>query len=82
MLSLRVCPDRSGSAHERYLEVWRFLRERDREMAPAFDYLSRSRMVEHLAAMIVLELLEPDDLSAMSCETQERVRVLTEMYLE
>lgn len=75
----RMCADRSISAHERYLEVWRFLRERDREIATAFDYLSRSRMVQHLAAMIVLELLKPDDLSAMSWETRERVRVLTDM---
>jgi len=75
----RMCADRSGSAYERYLEVHRFLRERDREMANAFDHLSRSRMVEHLAAMIALGLVEPHDLTAMSSETRERVQVLTDL---
>lgn len=74
----RICADRTRGAHERYLEVFQLLRDRDRAMAGAFDYLSRSRMVQHLAAMKALGLVDTSDLSGMSRETQERVRILTE----
>jgi hypothetical protein len=73
-----VCSDRSRGAHERYLQVCRLLRERDRAMADAFDYLSRSRMLLQLAAMRSLGLLDAGDLETMSQATQERVRLLTE----
>ncbi len=75
---VRVCTDHSGSAHDRYLEVWRILRNRDRDMAGAFDSLSRSRMIQHLAAMIALGLLEVGDLEHMSHDTQELIRLLME----
>lgn len=73
----RICSDRSSSAHERYLRIHRLLAERDRSMATAFDHLSRSRMLQHLAlaAMTALGLVEAEDLSNLSRETQDRVRV-------
>jgi hypothetical protein len=73
-----VCSDRSRDAAERYGEVWGLLRERDRAMADAFDHLSRSRMLLHLAAMRSLGLVDAGDLEGMSHATQERVRLLTE----
>lgn len=79
---VRVCTDRSVSAHHRYLEVWRLLRNRDRDMAEAFDYISRSRMIQHLAAMRALGLLAVDDVERMSHDTQERVRLLMELRPE
>jgi hypothetical protein len=77
-----VCSDRTRVAHERYLEIHRLLRERDRAMADAFDYLSRSRMLLHLAAMRSLGLLDAGDLEGMSEGTRERVRFLTDARLE
>jgi hypothetical protein len=51
-------------------------------MADAFDYLSRSRMLLHLASMRSLGLLDAGDLEDMSEGTRERVRLLTEQRLE
>ena len=73
-----LCSDGSRGAHERYLEVHRLLRDRDRAMAAAFDHLSRSRMLLQLAAMRSLGLVDPGDLEGMSQGTQERIRLLTE----
>ena len=73
-----ICVDQIHPPHERYLEVWRVLREHDMAMAGAFDHLSRSRMFTHLAPMKALGLVDAADLSRMSTETQERIRVLTE----
>ena len=73
-----VCSDRSRGAHVRYLEIHRVLKERDRAMASAFDYLSRSRMLLQLATMTSLGLVSEDDLEGMSRATRDRVRLLTE----
>jgi hypothetical protein len=73
-----ICSARGRSAHERYLEAWRLLRERDRAMADAFDYLRRSRMLPQLAAMRALGLVDAGDLEPMSKTTRERVHLLTE----
>jgi hypothetical protein len=73
-----ICSERNRTAYERYGEVHRLLRDRDRSMAEAFDYLSRSRMLQHLAAMRELGLVRPEDLTGMSHQTQDRIRLLTE----
>jgi hypothetical protein len=73
-----ICSDQTRGAHERYLEVHRLLDERDRSLAKAFDHVSRSRMLEHLAAMSLLGLVSAEDLADLSPETQEYVRVLSD----
>lgn len=77
-----ICSDQTRGAHERYLEVFRLLDERDRSLATAFDHVSRSRMLEHLAAMRLLGLVAEEDLANLSPETQARVRLLGELPLE
>lgn len=72
-----ICEDRSRSAHDRYLDVWRILRERDEAMARTFDNPRRSTMYVHLAAMEALDLLAPNDLSRMTSQTQLRIRRLS-----
>lgn len=71
-----ICEDRSRGAHDRYLQLWRLLRERNEEMARTFDNPRRSMMHVHLAAMDELSLVESGDLSRMTTATQMQLRKL------
>ncbi|MCX7031100.1 MAG: peptide ABC transporter substrate-binding protein [Spirochaetes bacterium] len=46
-----VARDARRTYHERYLNVFRLLKEQDRELANAFNDPRRSRMIRQLAAM-------------------------------
>jgi hypothetical protein len=63
-----------GTAHERYLNAFKLIQERNDEIAHAFDDFRRSTACRQLGIMRRLGLLTDDDLSAFSKETQERVR--------
>jgi hypothetical protein len=68
-----VIQDRSHSHHERYRDLWRLLRDRDEEVAGAFDDPRRSRMLWQLAAIHRLGLLEPSELARFEPDTRETV---------
>ena len=69
----RLREDASRSHHERYLDVFRLLRDRDEELAHAFNDPRRSRMVWQLAAIHRYGLLEPDELARFTPQTRETV---------
>ncbi len=69
----RVNSDHSKSFHEKYLEAWGLLRQRNKEMARAFDGLRRSRAVIQIASMTGLGVLTDDEISQFSQETRELV---------
>jgi hypothetical protein len=71
-----ISQDRSRSAHERYLDVCRTIRERDRVVARTFDNPRRSMLLVHLAAMDELGLLGPDDLLPMTSGTRTELQRL------
>jgi hypothetical protein len=70
--------DSSRTYHERYVDVFRLLKERDRELAHAFDDPRRSRMIQQLVAMQALGLLEADELARFTPPTRESVEALAE----
>ena len=76
----RISSDVSRSHHERYLDVFQFLRDRDEMLARAFDAPSRSRMLQQLAAMHALGLLEADDLARFAPDVQERIVAMAEFF--
>jgi hypothetical protein len=71
-----ILGDGERTYHERYIEIFRLLKERDRELATAFDNPARSRMLEQLAAMQAHELLEPDELGRFTEGTRAAVQLL------
>ena len=73
--------DGSRSYHERYRDLWRLLRDRDEEVARAFDAPRRSRFLWQLAAIHHLGLLEPDDLARFDAETRETVESFSKELL-
>lgn len=72
-----VCEDTSRNPHERYREIYRYLRDRDEELARAFDDPRRSRMIYQLVAIQGHGLLEPEEFDRFSEETRSRIAVLT-----
>lgn len=71
-----VCVQRSKTAHERYLQLYRLLLDRDAEMARAFNDLRRSTALARLLNMTALGLLANDELSGFSEETQDLIRAM------
>jgi len=62
-----------GSAHDRYLKVYKLLEERDRQMSRAFDDFRRSTAVMQLGIMRRMKLLTNEELSQFSEQTQTQV---------
>lgn len=62
-----------GSAHDRYLRLFELMRERDAQLAGAFDDNRRSTAIINLIAMRRLGLISDQELEGFSSETQERV---------
>lgn len=68
-----VIEDRGHSAHERYVQLFRLIRERDKELAAAFDYHSRSKVLMQLIAMRQLGVVKDEELEGFSLETRDSV---------
>lgn len=63
-----------GTAHDRYLRVFKLIHQKNKDMARAFDDFRRSTAVMQLGIMRRMELLTDEELSVFSPETQARVR--------
>lgn len=59
-----------GSAHDRYVALYRLLERRDRELARAFDAPRRSAMLTQLAELSRLGLLNAGEIARFSADTQ------------
>ena len=66
-----------GSAHERYLQLYRLIHKRDEEMGWAFNDPRRSQMIQQLAAIHSLGLLKPEEMERFTPKTCETIRVLS-----
>lgn len=62
-----------GSAHERYLKIYKMIRERDKELANAFNDFRRSTAIMQLGIMRRMKLLTDEDLGQFSEQTRSRV---------
>jgi len=72
----RYPPDSERTYHERYLELFRWLGERNDELAQAFNDPRRSQMIWQLAAIYAYGLLEPDEFTRFTPRTRERIQLL------
>jgi hypothetical protein len=68
----RILKDASRTHHERYLDVFRLLQERDGELAHAFNDPRRSSMIGQLTAMCACGLLAFRSLCAASSQDGTR----------
>ncbi|MDA0834096.1 MAG: peptide ABC transporter substrate-binding protein [Planctomycetota bacterium] len=72
-LQLIAC-DTSKSHHERYGDIYGLIQDRDKKLAAAFDGMSRSRMIEHLALMNSYGLLTDEEMASFGDETRQQVQ--------
>src|SRR5467141_3631887 len=71
-----LASDADKSSHVRYLAVFKLIKRRDKELADAFDGLSRSRALWQLACMQSLDLLTEEEMTRFSAETREILHLL------
>jgi len=69
----RLASEPGKDSHARYLEVFNRIRERDEELAAAFDDLKRSTALVQLAHMRSLGVVTDEEFAGFSSETQARV---------
>ncbi len=72
----RLSQNPAGTHHERYRQLYRIVRERDEELARAFDDPRRSRMLWQLAAIYRHGLLELEEFARFTAETREAIESL------
>jgi hypothetical protein len=65
-----------SSPHDRYLRLYRMLKERDMGLSTAFDDMRRSTALERLAAMIAVEAVTDEELNQFSASTRESANIL------
>ena len=68
-----VCDTDSKTSHERYLDLYRLLRTRDKELADAFDDMRRSVALLRLVTMYRRDLLTEEEVARFSPETRKLV---------
>ena len=66
----------TGTAHERYLKVYKLIRERDKEIANAFNDFRRSTAVMRLGIMRRLKLITEEELMKFSEQTRAQVEMI------
>jgi hypothetical protein len=76
----RLAADDSKTSHERYLAVFKLIKQRDGEIADAFNDFRRSTAVRQLAAIQLHELLSDEELAGFSPETRNTVQALLEIW--
>ena len=76
---MAVTRDADSSAHDRYLRLFRLLKERDERIVAAFDDLRRSTAVQRLAGMMNLGVITDAELAQFSQSTRESATALAEI---
>jgi hypothetical protein len=71
-----LASDSARSSHERYLAIFKRMKQRDREMADAFDDMRRSRAFVRIACIWSLGVLTEEEFARFSPETQEIAKLL------
>lgn len=71
-----VCAIDTKSCHHRYLDVFKLTREREKEMAAAFDDPRRSTGIRQLAFMVAGGWVTDEELLKFSEETRRIVEIM------
>ena len=72
----RIHADNTKSFHQKYLDIYEVIRQRDREIAQTFNDLRRSTALTILAAMRARYLLSEDEFLRFSQETRDNIALL------
>ena len=72
-----VAKEDGGTAHERYLNLWKLLRKTDRKLAEVFDNPRRSVAFAQIAQAVAAGIVKRSELTEFSEETQAIIDFLT-----
>jgi hypothetical protein len=75
----RISSDTSKTKHERYVAIYRLVRERDKEIVPIFDHLRRSSAVRQIIAFRSHDLLTAQELRQLSPELVKLIEDILEI---
>ena len=70
-----ICANDNATAHERYLELYSLVQERNRRIADVFNEFRRSTALTSIRVMRLHDLLTADEISEFSEETQRTTQV-------
>lgn len=73
----KIVEKRSGREHEAYLELWKYIKEKDTEIANTFDNMRRSTAIYSLINMVAYGYISKDELAKFTEETREKVLFVT-----
>jgi hypothetical protein len=76
----RINSDATKSKHERYVAIYRLVRERDKEINSIFDFLRRSSAFRQILAFRLHDLISEQELSQFSPELAESIKKSHEIY--
>lgn len=71
--------EEAGDAHDRYLEMYKIVRDGDKKLAYMFDGFSRSKALDQLVMYYDNGLLNDEEMTQLSDETRERVHNILKM---
>ena len=71
-----VAHNSAQSTHQRYLDIFKIVEQRDREIASIFNDLKRSNALTMLARIRSFGLLTENEFSALSPETRSAIKLL------
>ena len=74
-----ICKSSELSAYERYINLYKLIQKKDREMVDVFNGLSRSRAFIQLLQMYRLGLVEEKYLDEFENETKEKIREIANL---
>jgi hypothetical protein len=77
--AIAIAQARDSPAHERYLQLFDFLLDRNDAMARAFDDMRRSTGLQRLIAMVGLSVLTDEELAGFSPDVQQTARELSQV---
>ena len=66
----------TATPHERFLDLFRLLQDRNEDVARAFDDMRRSRALDRLLAMRSLGVITDDDMAKFSDVTRSSVELV------
>lgn len=73
----RIGADGGKGCHERYLDIYRLIHEKDKELARSFDCLRRSTALVQIALFRSHGLITEEDLAGFSEELQNQIKAFS-----
>lgn len=78
----QIISDTKRDSHERYIEMYKIVRDGDKKLAQMFDDFSRSKALFQLVMYYGDNLLNDEELAQLSEEIRERILAILEIRKE